>query len=98
MKPKITLALGLLPVAFAFAAAADEKPVELKSAPGMETVQSNCGGCHSLDYIGTNSSYMNQATWQAEVNKMINAYGAPIDPKDVPALVDYLTKNYGKPG
>jgi hypothetical protein len=41
---------------------------------------------------------MNHDVWQAEVNKMINAFGAPIDPKDVPAIVDYLTKNYGKPG
>jgi len=47
---------------------------------------------------GVDSSYMNHDVWQAEVNKMINAFGAPIDPKDVPAIVDYLTKNYGKPG
>jgi sulfite dehydrogenase (cytochrome) subunit B len=98
MDPRIMLAFGLLPAAFAFAAAAAEKPIELKPGPGLETVKNNCGGCHSLDYIGINSSFMNHATWEAEVNKMIKAFGAPIDPKDVPALVDYLTKNYGKPG
>jgi len=98
MTRKIALALGLLPVAFAFAAVAEEKPVELKPGPGLEAVQGNCGGCHSLDYIGINSPYMNQTVWQAEVTKMINAYGAPIDAKDVPAIVDYLTRLYGKPG
>ena len=38
------------------------------------------------------------AGWQAEVNKMINAYGAPIDQPNVQPIVDYLSKNYGKPG
>ncbi|MGO9785513.1 MAG: c-type cytochrome [Stellaceae bacterium] len=90
--------LGLLVLLLPVAVAAQEKPVVLKPSPGLETVQNNCGGCHSLDYIGTNSSYMNHDAWQAEVNKMINAFGAPIDPKDVPSIVDYLTKNYGKAG
>ena len=38
------------------------------------------------------------AGWQAEVNKMINAFGAPIQQSDVDSIVDYLSKNYGKPG
>jgi hypothetical protein len=29
------------------------------------------------------------------VAKMINAFGAPIDPADVKPIVDYLAANYG---
>jgi cytochrome c553 len=33
-----------------------------------------------------------KADWQAEVKKMRNVYKAPVDAKDVPAIVDYLAK------
>ncbi len=39
-----------------------------------------CLACHSLDYI----------------NKMINAFGAPIPKEDVDAIATYLNENYGK--
>jgi len=32
--------------------------------------------------------------WEAEVTKMIKVYGAPIDDKDVPKIVEYLTATY----
>ncbi len=35
---------------------------------------------------------------ETEVNKMINAFGAPIEPADAKTIVDYLTKNYGSGG
>lgn len=95
---------GLLPaVALLVAAAAlpvrsTEEPVALKDAPGHETVESKCGVCHSLDYIRMNSPFMTPKTWQAEVNKMIDTFGAPIDAPDAEAILDYLTKNYGPPG
>ena len=74
---------------------ADEKPIELKKAPGLDKVEGNCGACHSLDYIQMNSPFMNAATWDAEVTKMIKAMGAPIDDADAKAIKDYLAKNYG---
>ena len=76
-------------------AAAQEKPVDLKKAPGLETVEGNCGACHSLDYIQMNSPFPNAALWDAEVTKMIKAYGAPISDADAAAIKDYLVKNYG---
>jgi hypothetical protein len=79
-------------------ARAEEKPVPIKSAPGGETVEGTCGGCHSLDYIRTNAPFMTQQVWQAEVNKMINVFGAPVTPEEAKTIVDYLVKNYGKPG
>ncbi len=77
---------------------AQEPTVPLKDAPGREAVESNCGACHSLDYIRTNSPFMTQKVWEAEVNKMINAFGAPIEPADAKTIIDYLAHNYGSPG
>jgi sulfite dehydrogenase (cytochrome) subunit B len=76
-------------------ALADEKPVVLKKAPGLDKVEANCAACHSLDYIQMNSPYPTAATWDAEVAKMIKAFGAPIDDADAKAIADYLKKNYG---
>ncbi len=77
------------------AADAEEKPIMLKPGPGLDKVEGNCGGCHSLDYIQMNSPFLNAAGWKAEVMKMIKAFGAPINDADVKAIVDYLAKNYG---
>lgn len=74
---------------------AEEKPVQLKSGLGLDKVEANCAACHSLDYIVTNSPFLNAAQWDAEVAKMINAFGAPIDQGDAKAIADYLKKNYG---
>jgi len=74
---------------------ANEQPVPLKDAPGHDIVENNCASCHSLDYPRTNAPFMDRKMWQAEVDKMINVYGAPIEPNDAKAIIDYLTKNYG---
>ena len=79
----------------ALPAAADEKPIQLKKAPGLDKVEANCQACHSLDYIPMNSPFPNAALWDAEVTKMIKAFGAPIDDADAKAIADYLKKNYG---
>jgi sulfite dehydrogenase (cytochrome) subunit B len=94
MKAIIALAAFL---ASSAAAAAEEKPVTLKDGPGRETVENTCNVCHSLDYIRINSPFMTPQTWQAEVNKMINIFGAPASPQDAKTIIDYLVKNYGKP-
>ena len=83
--------------AMTFPAAADEKPVELKKAPGVDTVEANCSGCHSLDYIRINAPFMNRQTWTASVNKMVQMFGAPIASNDAATIIDYLTANYGPP-
>jgi hypothetical protein len=90
---------GLLAAAIALVgtatAYAEEQPVPLKDAPGHGVVENNCAACHSLDYPRTNAPFMDRKMWQAEVDKMINVFGAPIEPNDAKAVVDYLTKNYG---
>jgi hypothetical protein len=42
-----------------------------------------------------NSPFLNAAGWDAEVTKMIKAYGAPIDDEDAKAIAAYLKANYG---
>ena len=88
-------AIALIATALAVPAAAAEKPVQLKKAPGLDKVEANCQACHSLDYILMNSPYPNAALWDAEVTKMIKAFGAPITDADAAAIKDYLKKNYG---
>jgi mono/diheme cytochrome c family protein len=89
------VAAALAAPAFSSASFADEKPIELRKAPGLEKVESNCGACHSLDYIQMNSPFMSAATWDAAVTKMIKAFGAPISDADAAAIKEYLKTNYG---
>ena len=76
---------------------AAEQRVTLKDGPGRDKVEANCASCHSLDYILGNSPFMNRTVWDAEVVKMIKAYGAPVSDADAKEIVDYLAKNYGQP-
>jgi len=67
-----------------------------KPGPGVGAVQANCLTCHSSAYVST-QPVLSKAQWTAEVTKMKNVYGAPIADDAVPAIVDYLTAQYGKP-
>ncbi len=69
--------------------------VKLKFAADLNKIEATCGMCHSLDYIKMNSPFLDRQGWERVVNKMMKAYGAPVETKDVPVIVDYLTKNYG---
>ena len=74
---------------------AEEKQVQLREAPGLDKVESQCGACHSLDYVQMNSRFLSAAGWEAEIAKMINAFGAQIDQADAKTIAGYLNKNYG---
>jgi mono/diheme cytochrome c family protein len=90
-----TIALAVMAALIALPALADEPTITLKDGPGLDKVEGNCGGCHSLVYIQMNSPFLNAAGWNAEVTKMIKAFGAPISDADAKAIADYLAKNYG---
>lgn len=105
MKTKLVLSCltaGLL-LAGGIAALAAEKfqlPPEtarLKPGPGAELATAQCLLCHSADYISTQPR-LSRTGWNAAVLKMKDKYGAPIATNNIPALVDYLTKNYGANG
>ena len=91
------LTIAIVSAVLCLPAFADEAWIALKKAPGLDKVASNCGTCHSLDYIQMNSPFMSAATWDAEVTKMIKAFGAPISDADAAAIKDYLKANYGAP-
>ena len=103
MRHRILLALII--VAGLGLAAASAAPVAYKlpdetaafmAGANLEAVQNNCSACHSADYVKTQprGEKFRKDFWTAEVTKMIKVYGAPIEEKDVGAIVDYLTANY----
>jgi mono/diheme cytochrome c family protein len=89
------IALAAVAALFISPAFADEMAVNLKKGAGLDKVEGNCAACHTLAYIPMNSPFLNAAGWDAEVTKMIKAYGAPIDDADAKAIADYLKTNYG---
>jgi len=57
--------------------------------PGADAVNSNCLACHSAGMV-LDQPALSKAQWRTEVEKMRTAYKAPIDPKEVDTIVDYL--------
>ena len=49
----------------------------------------------SLRYVLMNAPFLGPAQWDAEIAKMIKAFGAPVDPADAKTIGDYLKANYG---
>jgi mono/diheme cytochrome c family protein len=90
------IAAAMFAVALATNAAAQESKVVLKEGAGRDKAM-QCLACHSLDYIQMNSRFLDKAGWTASVNKMINAFAAPIPKQDVDAIATYLSEQYGKP-
>ena len=102
----IALIVGL---AFAPVCARAESQLSLKSVsvdlppgddmfpngPGADAINNNCLACHSADMV-LNQPALPMTQWHAEVDKMRTAYKAPIDPKDVDAILDYLVSVKGK--
>ena len=89
-------ALIVLALLAAAPALPDENRVQLKEGPSRDLVIGRCAACHSQDYIPMNSPFLDRKGWEAEVNKMVKAYGAPMEPDEVAKIVDYLATNYGK--
>jgi len=66
---------------------------ELKPGPGVDNAII-CLACHSADYISTQPPGKGRAFWDAEVQKMIKAFQAPISSGDAAVIVDYLAAYY----
>jgi hypothetical protein len=77
-------------------ALADESQIKMKEGSGKDLVVASCVMCHSLDYIPMNSVFLDRKGWEASVAKMVKVMGAPIQPDDVPRIVEYLDTHYGK--
>ena len=85
------------PPAFAFRSVSVELPSSDRAfpdGPNVAVISANCVACHSVGMVLTQPK-LARATWEAEVNKMIHTYKAPVDAADVPAIVDYLASVKG---
>lgn len=77
-------------------ARAGELDLHLKEGVGRDIVATQCAVCHSVDMIQINSPFMTKKEWEATVNKMVNVMGSPLPKENIPIVVEYLTKYYGK--
>ena len=80
------------PAPIALKSEAVELPADteaLPSAPGIDVVNANCSACHSPGMI-LNQPPLSKVVWDAEVRKMIKVYKAPIEDRDIDAIVGYL--------
>lgn len=59
------------------------------AGPHLDTYEKNCLICHSTRYV-TMQPLFPRATWEKEVKKMIEAYGATISEADQRQIIDYL--------
>lgn len=60
-----------------------------------EAINDNCLACHSAGMV-LNQPDLTRSTWQQEVEKMRSQYKAPIDERDVSAIVAYLASHKGR--
>ncbi len=104
LAPALALALALLAFGSiaAIAAEAPMKSVKIDlsnpgpyfTGDGSDPINANCTACHSAEMVLTQPP-LPRATWQAEVTKMVKVYKASVDEKDIPAIVEYLTRVRG---
>ena len=65
----------------------------LAEGEGRAETESFCAMCHSTRYI-TMQPPLPAATWEAEVNKMIKTFGAPIPEASAKKIISYLQTHY----
>ena len=66
---------------------------KLAEGEGLAETESFCVMCHSTRYI-TMQPPLPAATWEAEVNKMIKTFGAPIPDASAKKITSYLQTHY----
>jgi hypothetical protein len=66
-----------------------DPPPAFAEHEGKAEFMSYCSVCHSLKYISGQPNFPAK-TWEAEVNKMITKYHAPIDSVTGKKIVSYL--------
>lgn len=66
---------------------------KLAEGEGRAETESFCATCHSTRYI-TMQPPLPAAIWEAEVNKMTKAFGAPIPEPTAKKITSYLQTHY----
>ena len=69
---------------------------DLPAGANHDVYFANCTSCHTSRYV-TNQPNFPRKVWEAEVTKMVKAYGAPIDDEKQKLIVDYLMTVRGAP-
>ena len=64
-------------------------PPDIPQGPNLETYSNNCLLCHTARYVAMQPRF-SKIVWQAEVKKMVDAYGATISESDQALIVEYL--------
>lgn len=64
-------------------------PTEIPPGPHVQVYEKNCLICHSARYVIMQPRF-SKTVWQAEVKKMVDAYGATISDADQALIVEYL--------
>lgn len=85
--------MWIIPAALLCAAGIASSQPELPEGAGKQQVEQLCTACHSLQPIVT--SRHTKAEWRAEVDNMVGL-GAQGTDEDFNAVVEYLSRNYGK--
>ncbi len=67
--------------------------LELAPGDGRQEVQIYCSTCHGPRYIAMQPP-LPAATWEAEVNKMNNTFGAAIPDESAKRILQYLQSHY----
>jgi sulfite dehydrogenase len=65
----------------------------LTPGKGSDLATARCGICHDVTHI--TRAKLSRGEWQDNVRNMIER-GAPIDPAEVPAIIDYLATYYNR--
>ncbi len=71
-----------------------EETAQFRAGAGVESATANCLACHSADYVNTQASKKGEVFWEAEVQKMVKVFHAPIEPADAKTIADYLAATY----
>ena len=66
-----------------------DDPIDLPEGPGRQAVAENCSACHSPSTM-IQQPRIPREKRAAQLKKMIELYKAPIDPKAVPQIIDYM--------
>lgn len=85
----VAAGLAVLALALANGYAEEEKKQDAKGL-----FENKCSQCHSLDR--PRSKKKTGAEWEATVMRMKNVNGCPITDDEAKAIIEYLTKTYGK--
>jgi sulfite dehydrogenase (cytochrome) subunit B len=67
---------------------------ELPPGPGRTEFATNCIICHSPRYVSMQPRFPRKV-WKAEVQKMVDAYKAPIGEHDQAEIVNYIVAVFG---